>query len=246
MESARFDILGLGCLAVDDLLYVERYPPPDSKTPVLRRQRQGGGLTGTALVAAARWGVSCRYAGCLGKDELSQFTRNRLREEGIGLEHVCYDEKIRPVHSMIVVDEGSHSRTIFFDMDGAARAADDWPPAQVIRGPRAVRRFLRSSGHDPRGPNRAGGGDSDRRRFRAFSRPSRLCRTGGPGRSSDLAAGFRPPFDRLHAARRCLAGALVAAAAGGGGHLRRRGLLVSWRRQSPRASASTGVPGDGR
>ena len=49
MDMARFDILGLGCMAVDDLLYVERYPSADCKTRVLRRQRQGGGLTGTGL-----------------------------------------------------------------------------------------------------------------------------------------------------------------------------------------------------
>jgi sulfofructose kinase len=138
MDSKQYDILGLGCVAVDDLLYVERYPSADSKTRILRRQRQGGGLTGTALVAAARWGAACRYAGCLGNDDLSQFIRTRLHEEGIGLEHVQCDEKIRPVHSIIVVDEGSHSRTIFFDMDGAARAADDWPSEQVIRSARVL------------------------------------------------------------------------------------------------------------
>jgi ribokinase len=138
MKLAPFDILGLGCVAVDDLLYVERYPSADSKTPILRRQRQGGGLTGTALVAAARMGASCHYAGCLGEDDLSQFIRNRMREEGIGLEHVQCDENIRPVHSIIVVDEGSHTRTIFYDTDGAAHAADDWPPEQMIRAARVL------------------------------------------------------------------------------------------------------------
>ncbi len=49
-----FDILGFGAVAVDDLLYVDAYPPPDSKIRVRRRRRQCGGLTGTALVAAAR------------------------------------------------------------------------------------------------------------------------------------------------------------------------------------------------
>ena len=46
------DILGLGGVAVDDLLSVDGYLPPDAKTPVLRRERQRGGLTATALVAA--------------------------------------------------------------------------------------------------------------------------------------------------------------------------------------------------
>ena len=49
-----WDVLGLGIAAVDDLLYVDAYPRPDSKVAVRARQRQGGGLTATALVAAAQ------------------------------------------------------------------------------------------------------------------------------------------------------------------------------------------------
>ena len=42
--EARLDVLGIGVTAVDDLVYVDGYPPPDSKKPILRRDRQGGGL----------------------------------------------------------------------------------------------------------------------------------------------------------------------------------------------------------
>jgi len=77
-EMERYDILGLGCATVDDLLFVDAYPPADGKTPVRGRQRQGGGLTATALVAAARLGARCHYAGTLGEDELSQFVEGRL------------------------------------------------------------------------------------------------------------------------------------------------------------------------
>ena len=82
-----FDVLGFGSVAVDDLIYVESYPPADAKAPVLRTQRQCGGLTATALVAAARLGSSCAYAGVLGDDELSLFTIERMRQEGIDLTH---------------------------------------------------------------------------------------------------------------------------------------------------------------
>ena len=117
----RFDVLGLGCTAVDDLLYVESYPAADSKMRVRRSERHGGGLTATALVAAARMGARCQYAGGLGGDDLLQFIERRMREEGIGLEHLDRREDARPVHSVIIVDETRHTRAIFFDSDGAAR-----------------------------------------------------------------------------------------------------------------------------
>ena len=74
MSDPAFDVLGLGCAAVDDLLYVDVYPKTaDVKVRVRRRERQCGGLTATALVAAARLGSRCAYAGILGGDENSQF-----------------------------------------------------------------------------------------------------------------------------------------------------------------------------
>lgn len=133
-----FDILGLGCTAVDDLLYVASYPAADSKVRIRRGERQGGGLTGTALVAAARMGARCQYAGGLGGDELSRFVERRFQEEGIGLTHLDRPHDARPVHSVIIVDESRHTRTIFFDSDGAFRARADWPPEDVIRAARVL------------------------------------------------------------------------------------------------------------
>lgn len=135
---ASFDILGLGYAAVDDLLYVEAYPPADSKARVLRRQRHCGGLTATALVAAARLGARCLYAGVLGGDELSAFVTARLREEGIGLDYLQRREAARPVHSVIVVEELRHTRTIFCDCEGAAAVGAEWPPEDVLRAARVL------------------------------------------------------------------------------------------------------------
>jgi len=41
--NPTFDILGLGCVAIDDLVYVDAYPPADTKVQVRRRERQCGG-----------------------------------------------------------------------------------------------------------------------------------------------------------------------------------------------------------
>ena len=82
--SDGYDVLGLGSVAVDDLLYVPHYPPADAKLQVRRRERQCGGLTATALVAAARLGARCAYAGVLGEDEdwLYELSIDMFPEDG--------------------------------------------------------------------------------------------------------------------------------------------------------------------
>lgn len=136
--TARFDVLGLGCTAVDDLLYVDSYPPPDAKVRVRRRQRQCGGLTATALVAAARMGARCAYAGILGDDEQSRFVIDCLQGEGIDLTYLVRRPDARPIHSTIIVDETHQTRNIFFDLAGTVGAPVDSPPAEVIRASRVL------------------------------------------------------------------------------------------------------------
>jgi sugar/nucleoside kinase (ribokinase family) len=78
----RFDVLGLGCTAVDDQIYVDAYPVPDVKLRVQRRERHCGGLTGTALVTASRLGARCAYAGVLGADDYSCFVLKACSVKG--------------------------------------------------------------------------------------------------------------------------------------------------------------------
>ena len=84
----QIDILGLGAVAVDDVICVEGYPPADVKAQVIGRQRRFGGLTGIALVTAARLGARCAYAGTLGRDELSCFALESLKREKIDVSRV--------------------------------------------------------------------------------------------------------------------------------------------------------------
>jgi hypothetical protein len=53
LMTKSIDILGLGCVAVDDLLYVSSFPAANTNVRVLNSERQCGGLTGAALVTAA-------------------------------------------------------------------------------------------------------------------------------------------------------------------------------------------------
>lgn len=136
--SEGFDVLGLGSVAVDDLLYVDAYPPAEAKVRIRRRERQGGGLTATALVAAARAGARCAYAGILGDDDDSRYVLDNFARENIDVGQVVHRDGVRPIHSTIIVDETAHTRTIFFDLQGTIGADANHPPASVIEASRVL------------------------------------------------------------------------------------------------------------
>lgn len=136
--KAVFDILGLGAVAVDDLLYVESYPPADAKAYVLRSDRQCGGLTATALVAASRLGARCAYAGVLGTDELSEFAIRKLTGENIDVTYAQRDANARVIHSYIVVDVHRHTRNVFADSNGVVGADPHWPRPELIERSRVL------------------------------------------------------------------------------------------------------------
>ena len=138
MTSAPIDILGVGSVAVDDLLYVAAYPPPDAKARVLRRERQCGGLTGTALVAAAASGARCGFAGVVGADELSEEVARQFERAGVDTAWMARDPLARVIHSVIVVEEQRQTRTIFYDLEGTIGINPAWPPAEAIQAARAL------------------------------------------------------------------------------------------------------------
>jgi len=178
MEETTCDILGLGVLAVDDLLYVKAYPSADTKTRVSARERQCGGLTGTALIAAARLGATCAYAGMLGADELSSFVTAALKAEGVDVTHVVARADARPVHSVVVVDETRHTRTILYDVSGTTGADPELPAADVIRSAKVL--FVDQYGVD------------------GMIRAVKIARSAGRGVVADFEhRGDSPRFDEL-------------------------------------------------
>ena len=131
-------MLGLGATAVDDVLYVGSFPAADEKLRVERSVRRCGGLTGAALVAAARLGAKPAYAGCLGVDELSQYVAKNFEREGVSLTHASRLPQARVVHSVIVVGQDTGSRNIFFEDSGAVGAHDSLPPEDIISGSKVL------------------------------------------------------------------------------------------------------------
>lgn len=132
LPPKSLDILALGCLAVDELLLSPIWPEPDTKTRLLARDRQGGGLTGNAMVAASRFGAKVAYGGSLGTDSDSQFLRELYLREGICLDYCRTNPAFSPIRSTIVIDQSKNTRTIWFDLPGQLGALVTWPPEEVI------------------------------------------------------------------------------------------------------------------
>ncbi len=127
--NPTWDVLGLGAVAVDDMVYVDGYPPPDTKAPIIEERREGGGLAGTALVTVARLGGRAAYVGVLGDDGLSRFAITELERAGVDCSRVRRRSDARPIHSVIIVDRRTGQRTLFYSLAGVAdlEAADITP-----------------------------------------------------------------------------------------------------------------------
>lgn len=124
-----FDIIGYGSVSVDDLIFVDHYPQSDSKIEVIRRERHGGGLTGTALVTAARLGIKTALWGALGHDELSIFTINEFQKENVDLSMVLRSKIAQPIYSTIIIDLQTGERTIFYSLENVdPLTSKDIPP----------------------------------------------------------------------------------------------------------------------
>ena len=138
MKPHKIDVLGLGTVAVDELIVAESYPPADSKVRVKNAERQLGGLTAIALIAAARLGARCSYAGVLGNDELSNYAIQELTREKIDLTFVKRRKNNPPVHSFVVVDAQKHTRNVFSYRAVEYRLPANWPPKELIQSSRVL------------------------------------------------------------------------------------------------------------
>ena len=108
----NFDLVGFGICSVDFLGLVEKYPAPGEKIPMTAFAKQGGGLTGTALVAAARLGVKTAYIGKLGEDEYSRFVLEEFQHDGVNVDQVVFAEGAQPPVAFIHVEQNSGERRI--------------------------------------------------------------------------------------------------------------------------------------
>jgi sugar/nucleoside kinase (ribokinase family) len=128
-----WDIIGLGCATLDEMLYIPSFPHPDTKMQIQREERRLGGLTAIALAAAARLGANAAYAGVLGHDDVSRFVEDTLHDAGVDTSLVVRRDDAHPTHSRVIVDTTGPTRTILYAIKGRIGADDELPTVENIR-----------------------------------------------------------------------------------------------------------------
>ncbi|RNC68388.1 MAG: sugar kinase [Desulfuromonadales bacterium] len=107
-------VAGLGQCCWDTLAVVNAYPSPDSKAEAGAWEEQAGGPVATALVALARLGVACRFAGIVGDDAAGALIRQALKVERIDDSFLHTRQGGESQRAFIVIEKGSGRRTIIW------------------------------------------------------------------------------------------------------------------------------------
>jgi sulfofructose kinase len=143
-KTALFDVVGFGLNAVDHLCIVPREAERGEKLKLVGFQRSPGGQAASAMVQCARLGLRTKYVGKVGGDAIGDYSLETIQSEGVDVSDVPAVPGATNQLAMIIVDETTGERTIFWDRpDGIATQPDEISPEKI-----AVGRTLLVDGHD--------------------------------------------------------------------------------------------------
>lgn len=137
MPSKRPYIVGMG-IACMDYICVAAAVEPGGRSPVLDYAVQGGGLTGTAMVACSRLGARASMLGRIGDDEVGQQIGHGLEAEGVDTSGLIRVPGGKSFFSMILVDADTAERTIYFRCDTDIECSTDLISLNALDGADAL------------------------------------------------------------------------------------------------------------
>jgi sulfofructose kinase len=144
LAERPFDVVGFGTNALDLVAIIDGYPLPDTKSQFQTFEVQGGGVTATAMAAAARLGLKARYVGKVGGDFWSRASMRTLTKEGVEVRHVIRDKQSSGHVSIVLADRATGQRTLFFRRPPAYAIA----PEELTREAFTAGRLLHVDGID--------------------------------------------------------------------------------------------------
>jgi sugar/nucleoside kinase (ribokinase family) len=117
------DVFGVGQNALDRLCDVDGVPRMGEKRPLPGCRDLPGGQVATAVLACARLGLRCAYAGRVGDDAAGARVLAPLRDAGVDVSDVRTLAGAPTQTAVILVDRPSGERTILWHRSEALRIA---------------------------------------------------------------------------------------------------------------------------
>ncbi len=114
---ATRDVLGIGENSLDTLCVVEGLPRPGEDQDAIELLIAPGGQVATALLACARLGLDCSYAGAVGDDAAASPILEPLQRGGVDVGRVARIEGATSRSAVILVDATSGERTVLGHRD---------------------------------------------------------------------------------------------------------------------------------
>ena len=140
----RFDVIGVGHVAIDNLGIVPSYPQLDQRVRMTEYLRQGGGEVATALVTMARLGARVSFIGKVGDDESGRFLCDEFDHEGVDISQLIIEKGRSSLTAFCIIDRQSGKRTIFWYKDLSPLKLDDIDPDFLCQG-----KILHLDAHEP-------------------------------------------------------------------------------------------------
>lgn len=111
------DVVGLGLNAMDTICVLDSFPQPNTKRRIRRVQTEAGGQVATALAACTRFGLTSRYIGSVGDDELGQAQIESLKAAGLAIDCVRVVQGATSQFAVILLEDGIGERTVLWHHD---------------------------------------------------------------------------------------------------------------------------------
>ncbi|UCD31274.1 MAG: hypothetical protein JSV38_10760 [Desulfobacterales bacterium] len=138
MKEPIFKVFGIGQCCLDYIGKISSYPQPDTKCEFSDMVIQGGGPVATALVALARWGVSCTFAGVIGDDPFGAMIRSSLDDEEIDTSGILVRNGFASQFAFITAEPHVGRRTIFWKRPTGPSLSPEEINYGMIRNARVV------------------------------------------------------------------------------------------------------------
>ncbi len=130
-------IVGFG-IAVVDYIFVAPTPEAGGFAPIIDYKVEGGGLTGTSLVAAARLGARTKMLGRIGDDDVGDLIVDGLEQEGVDTSDLIRVPGGKSYFSIIHVDADTAERTIYGRADADIDCSTGLISLEVLQGADAL------------------------------------------------------------------------------------------------------------